>query len=301
MENIALGWSEEEALIAIAICSIVAVASFFYLWRSFKRYRLVHDTPTSKVRSAAQGYVELYGSAKMLQGEPILSPLTRQPCCWWSYRIERRVRSGKNSRWSTVESGASEGIFALHDGTGQALIDPEGAEVSGSKDKVWYGNSRHPGDIVSGISMFGGSYRYREEILPNGSQLYVLGNLKSEDPAGEFDLHQAVGDKLRQWKQNQTLLLSRFDSNNDGEICETEWQQARAIAKSELEQQYAELIEQEPIHLMQKPSTGLPLLLSSLPPQKLAKRYLNRALIAGPAFLIGGALAVWVASLRGLI
>jgi hypothetical protein len=301
MQATVLSWTHEEALFAIIAGAVIACASFIFLWRSFKRYRLIHDTPTSRIRSAAQGFVELFGTAKLLEGEPILSPLSRQPCCWWHYRIERRVRSGKTTRWSTVESGTSEGIFALEDGTGQALVDPLGAEVSGSKDKTWYGNSRHPGDMVSGISMFGGSYRYCEEILPAGSQLYVLGNLKSEDPAGEFDLHQAVGEKLRQWKQNQAQLLMRFDSNGDGEIDEQEWAKARQVAKDELTQQYASLIEQEPIHLMRKPDRGLPMLLSSFAPQKLAKRYLLKTLLAGPLFLAAGAFAIWVASLRELI
>lgn len=301
MRETVLSWQADEALFYIAVLTVIALWGFFALWASFKRYRLIHDTPTSKVRSAAQGFVEFYGAAKMLDGEAIISPLTRQHCCWWRYRIQRRVRSGKTTRWTNVESGESEGIFSLEDGTGRALVDPQGAEVTGSKKKTWYGSSRHPSDMVSGISMFGGSYRYVEEVLPNGSNLYVLGDLKSEDPAGDFDLHHAVGEKLRQWKQNQQLLLSRFDTNQDGEICETEWDVARKVARQEIEQQQAHLLEQEPIHLVRKPTRSLPMLISSFAPQKLAKRYLVKAAIGGPVFLFCGATAIWFASVRGLI
>lgn len=301
MRETVLNWSLDEAMICIALLTVAALWGFYALWTSFKRYRLVHDTPTSKVRSAAQGYIELFGAAKMLEGEAIISPLTRQACCWWRYRIQKRVRSGKNTSWRTTESGESEGIFSLEDGTGRALVDPDGAEITGSKKKTWYGNSRHPGDIVSGISMFGGSYRYEEELLTNGGNLYVLGSLKSENPAGAFDLHQAVGEKLKLWKQNQAALLARFDSNGDGEIGSDEWTAARKVAKQEIEQQYASLLDQEPIHLLSKPPRGLPLLISTFPPQKLAKRYLIKAAIGVPVFLVAGGFAVWIGAVRGLL
>lgn len=301
MQSLVLNWSQQEALIAIAVAAGIAIASFFFIWRSFKRYRLIHDTPSSKIRSAAQGVVELQGHAEAFNGKPIYSPLTRQACCWWRYRIERRVGAGKTSRWSRVEADESTALLTLADSTGEALIDPDGAEISGSSSKIWYGNSRHPSNIVSGISVFAGNYRFSEEILAIGSELYVLGDLKSQGPASEFDLHQAVGDKLRQWKQNQKALLARFDANADGKINEGEWQQARAAARDEIEQQYAPLIEQDPIPFVQKPANGVPMLLSSLPPQKLAKRYLGKTLIAGPLFIAAGALAIWIASLRGLI
>lgn len=301
MRETVLSWQADETLFYIGFLTVAALWGFWALWASFKRYRLIHDTPTSKVRSAAQGYVELFGAAKMLDGEAIVAPLTRQPCCWWRYRIQRRVRSGKTTRWSTVDSGESEGIFALEDGTGRALVDPENAEITGSQKKTWYGNSRHPGNIVSGISMFGGGYRYVEETLPNGGKLYVLGNLRSESAAGEFDLHQAVGDKLKQWKKNQALLLTRFDSNNDGAIDEKEWQQARQTAKAEIESQYATLLDQKPVHLINKPPRSLPFLISTFAPAKLSTRYLRKAFIGAPVFLCAGGFAIWIASVRELL
>ena len=300
MRELVLSWQADETLFYIGLLTVISVWAFFALWASFKRYRLIHDTPTSKVRSAAQGFVEFYGAAKMLDGEPIIAPLTRQPCCWWRYRIQRRVRTGKSTRWTNVDSGESGGIFSLEDGTGRALVDPLDAEITGCKKKVWYGNSRHPSDIVSGLSMFGGSYRYVEEILPNGNNLYVLGELKSEDPAGDFDLHEAVGEKLRQWKQNQQQLLLRFDKNQDGEICEQEWAEARSAAKEEIQQQHSHLLDQDPIHLVKKPQRGAPMLISTFAPQRLAKRYLTKAAVGGPIFLIAGGFAIWIASVRDL-
>lgn len=301
MRETILSWQPEEALVAIALLAGLSLWGFISFWRNLKRYRLINDTPTSKIRSAAQGFVELFGRAKMLEGEPILSPLSRQACCWWEYRIERRVRSGKSTRWSTVESGTSEGIFALQDSTGQVLIDPEGAEVTGSSSKTWYGSSRHPANMTPGISVFGGSYRYKESLLSNGSSLYTMGALQSQTAAGEFDFRAAVADKLKRWKQNQSALLAKFDANGDGEICLKEWEQARAAAKAEVQDEYAHLIEQEPIHLISKPKHNLPFLLSTQNPQKLAKRYLKRSIIAAIGFVVCGGAGTWVASVHQLL
>lgn len=298
MQDAILAWQPEEALVALVVLFGLSLWGFISFWRSLKRYRLIKDTPTSKIRSAAQGFVELFGSAKMLEGEPILSPLTRQACCWWEYSIERRVRSRKNAHWSTVESGRSEGLFALLDGTGQSLIDPIGAEVSGTTNKVWYGSSRRPADITPGLSMFGGRYRYTEKIFSNGSSLYAMGELQSHTAAGEFDFKQAVAEKLKKWKQDQAQLLAKFDANGDGEICVEEWQQARAAAKDEIQNEYAHLIDQEPINLISKPKHGLPFLLSTKPPVELAQRYLRRTIVGAVGFLVCGAAGTWVATLR---
>ena len=65
----------------------VAAVSFFAWLANYRRYRQIHDLPTSRVASAAQGYVELYGHAQMLPGEPVVSRLSRRRCCWYSYEI----------------------------------------------------------------------------------------------------------------------------------------------------------------------------------------------------------------------
>ena len=59
----------------------------------------MEDTPTSKIRSAAQGYVELSGHGELMEGPKIIAPLTSKYCTWYSYKVEERRRSGKNSQW----------------------------------------------------------------------------------------------------------------------------------------------------------------------------------------------------------
>ena len=71
--------------------------------------RLIEDTPTSRVRSAAQGYVELAGRGLPLDGTKNPAPLTQRPCVWWRYRISKKTEhgsgSGRRKAWKTVASG----------------------------------------------------------------------------------------------------------------------------------------------------------------------------------------------------
>src|SRR5579862_9100611 len=99
-----------------------AVYSFWYAFKAWAKNRLIEDTPTSRVRSAAQGYVELAGLGALPPSSSNRGPLTGVPCTWWRYKIEERHRSGRSRSWATVDSGVSEESFFLDDGTGQCLI-----------------------------------------------------------------------------------------------------------------------------------------------------------------------------------
>src|SRR3546814_9949400 len=60
--------------------SILALCAPLTFWLAFSRLResrLIQDTPTSRVRSAAQGYVEFEGFARLMPGPPIFSPLSQ--------------------------------------------------------------------------------------------------------------------------------------------------------------------------------------------------------------------------------
>ncbi|HET7597715.1 MAG TPA: hypothetical protein VFK15_12355, partial [Burkholderiales bacterium] len=85
------------------------------------------DNPTSKVASAAQGYVELFGRSELLDGSRLVSTRTGLPCCWYRYYIERRT---SNDKWEYVDSGESQDHFLLVDDTGRCVISPEARRSS---------------------------------------------------------------------------------------------------------------------------------------------------------------------------
>ncbi len=62
----------------LAMCGV----SFAAWLGNYRRYRQIQDLPTSKVASAAQGYVELTGRGELLDGSPVISRLGGRQCCW---------------------------------------------------------------------------------------------------------------------------------------------------------------------------------------------------------------------------
>mgnify|MGYP006966890906 CR=1 FL=1 len=73
------------------MASLFACICFYLCFRYLYRYGVIEDTPTSKIRSAAQGYTELEGTANLLPGEPVYAALTQQLCPWFDYKIEKRT------------------------------------------------------------------------------------------------------------------------------------------------------------------------------------------------------------------
>src|ERR1700693_2561627 len=105
-----------------AFClALIAVLSLFAWNANFRRSRAVADTPTSRVASAPQGYVELFGKARLHPGRSTTSAVSRRPCVWFRYVIEEK----QGNNWHRVDSGMSCDTFLLDDGTGQVVIDPD--------------------------------------------------------------------------------------------------------------------------------------------------------------------------------
>jgi hypothetical protein len=68
-----------ELWITLAFVTIGALVCLRISWMALRKARSIEDTPTSKISSAAQGYVELIGSAKADQAL-LSAPLTNTPC-----------------------------------------------------------------------------------------------------------------------------------------------------------------------------------------------------------------------------
>ena len=284
-------------------CGIWAVtlAGFIGTFYFFQRLRLIEDTPKSLVRSAAQGYVELQGSCKLMPGEPIIAPLTRQPCVWWSYRVEEHVGSGKNAHWQTVRSEKSGELFLLEDETGQCVVDPEHADVYPSATQSWYGSSEMPegGPLMGGYALgIGARYRYVEQRMQADDPLYALGFFHTQGPESEGDINEEVRQLLAKWKQDQPWLKAHFDKNHDGQIDEQEWDAARQEARRIVMEQEREAMSRPPVNLLSKPRDDRPFILSTLPQKKLETRlrlYVAACLLA---FFAGGAFGTHAISLR---
>ena len=301
-----LVYSSNFYFIALALST---AATLWLLYRTFsrlRRARWVEDTPTSRIRSAAQGLVELHGQVDGGGHEPLISPLAGQPCLWYRFQVEEYRRSGRNRQWRTVQKGQSDRPFLLRDATGECWIMPGGAEVHPRLRKRWEGNRLWPLAHTAQTSVLGSllgrRYRYTEEWLRQDDVLYALGWCESRGGGREVvDTQRVARQLISDWKADYPDLLARFDRNRDGQLDQQEWRQVQAAAASEAQRQARSGAVQPVVHSLSKPPyRGLPFLLSDHHEEQLSRRLRRQSgwSLAGMLFAGGVAGWLWLALLR---
>ena len=229
----------------LALLIAAAVAGLYGALHFGRRAWRLADTPIARIRSAPQGYVELYGRAQMLPGPPILAPLSYMPCAWYRYRVEERT---SGNRWWPVDSGESDGLFLLDDGTAQCVIDPEGAEFIKTRRDVWYGNLS--GARTHAAWGIGASYRYTEQRILPGEELHAIGLFRTVGGLREVpDTRGEVAALLERWKRDpQRMTL--FDRRRNGRIDPDEWEAARRAARRQVEREQLQRAVEPETHLL---------------------------------------------------
>ncbi|MCU7838421.1 MAG: hypothetical protein KZQ94_03450 [Candidatus Thiodiazotropha sp. (ex Troendleina suluensis)] len=290
------------------VLTLLVLVALYFAFRNLHRARLIEDTPTSRIRSAPQGYVELIGEAAMMRGEPIIAPLSGMPCCWWRYKVERRNDKG----WRSVRSDKSVSLFLIQDATGECILDPEGANITPSEKSIWYGPNATPsagpdrgtgtthnildrlGQRISVSTTFSGDFRYTEETIIPGDPLYAIGLFSS---LGEMDRKAMRDDMIRgrlsQWKADHATLLKRFDRNQDGQIDIDEWEAVRRSAKREVTREQMKE-DQQPLHTLSSAGTARrPLLISTKEEFDMVRQYRMLALASLAGFFVLGSGTAW--------
>ncbi len=233
---------------------LVGLTSFWAWYANLKRWRTVADTPTSRIASAPQGYIELVGRGRQPPGTGLVSPVSGLPCLWYRYRVERR----NGDRWEHVESGVSDDTFGIDDGSGQVLVDPDSAEIMTSNKQV----------------SKSGNYRKTEWTLIEGETIYVIGeHVTLGGPNAVLDKKADLASLLADWKRDKAALLERFDSDRDGEISLDEWEQARRVAAVEVDRTHLDIRLKDGIHLVRKPDHGRPFLIANRQATALVRRF----------------------------
>ena len=254
--------------------AVAAPLCFIFGFRNWRLARLIDDTPLSRIRSAAQGYVELSGIARMADGPASLAPLTQLPCAWWLYRVEHRTGSGKNEHWETINRGVSVAPFRLEDDTGACLVGPTGADVRPGNKSSWRGSLPWPTAPGEGRRFFGidsGDYRYTEHRINEREQVSVIGEFRTMGGVSAADTTGKVMRLLADWKRDQPALMERFDSNHDGVLSQDEWERARDVARAQIEQQ-APRAAAPTDSIVVKPVDGRPYLIAASDLKALARR-----------------------------
>ncbi len=240
--------------------SLVALINLVAWLLALRNSRAITDTPTSHVASAAQGYVELIGTARPNDGVELASPLTQLPCIWYRYGVEER----EQGKWRFVRAMESDQPFVLEDRSGRCTLDPSGAQIYTRHKEV-----RQEEDM-----------RYTEHLLLKGDALYAIGEFRSTRGADrEFDDRRDVGDLLGAWKEDQAELRRRFDLDGNGEIDVREWALAQLAARREVERQRDRIRSESARNYMGKPAGGRLYLITNQPPEAMDRRFSRLALL----------------------
>lgn len=211
------------------IFTILGVAMTVTGMRKYLLAQKIKNTPTSKVRSAAVGLVELYGKAE--SKEKMLSPLSQRPCAYWKIIAEHESASKNQERtWSKFFTDESKDRFYLRDDTGKMLVEPEGADISIMHDFEFTGH-------MKGTTFFGlikqkqidsrifdyirenpkAKHRFenyddkllrvREYIVEQGSKIYLLGSaMPMEGVSGSHVAHENL--IVRKGKHEKAMFIS---------------------------------------------------------------------------------------------
>ncbi|MGH8442631.1 MAG: hypothetical protein ACRETF_06980 [Nevskiaceae bacterium] len=294
----------------VVVCGAVMLFALlaWYAFQYLRWFRLFEDTPTSRVQTAAQGFVELEGRVSAIGTEPLHSPLRRVPCVWYSMRVEELETGigyvGDTGLWGLaiaaalfilhlfevrrtgklVREESSGEFFLIRDPTGTCLVDPQDAHVVGAKTKVW---------TI-------GAFRYEEAVIAVGDPIYALGLFRTHREHVERSERQEITDLISDWKLDQARLVARFDANRDGTIDQREWEVARAAAAEEVRSRRLRRGAGPELHLLCRPRDRRPFVLSLLRQQRLINHHWFRSVMCTLGALIVGTLIAWSNSVRPL-
>jgi len=264
------------AFFLVCVTCLTAIA-LWYTFANLKKARVIEDTPTSKLRSAAQGFVEISGRGEEIDDTYVISPLTGTRCLWYRFKVERYNTTGKKKSWDKIESGVSDDFFRINDNTGLCIIDPSGADVSVFRCETWRGSTPRPTTRhkkTNPLLEFS-EYRYTEERLHISDSVYVLGNLQTLGGGHDLQCEKAMmRDIVREWKKDWNALLEKFDTNKDGELSLEEWKRVQMAANFEAEKRRTEESLSPEIHILVKPPTrDYPFIISSKSQRELSASY----------------------------
>jgi len=294
----------EEFQFALGASILIGLLSFYIFVRNWKRLRIIEDTPTAKLRSAHQGYIELEGKGQLVDDQPIYAPLSNHPCLWYLSQIEQQesfIENGRRqTRWNVVYKTISDHRFKLTDGVASCFVDPSGAEVSGNEKLIWYGNTEWPTrtqvlESQSIVHAMTNGYRYTEWLVLPGQPLYILGQFSTWSATTQKSVRNVMVNLINDWKQDQPALRKRFDSNQDGNIDQEEWEVARQQARHEAQQIHDQLALEPDTNIIVKPGNAAqPFIISVYPQLLLARKYRSSAWVALAGCVISLCVAAWL-------
>jgi hypothetical protein len=178
-----------EYFIPIIIVSVFALIVFLAIFYSQKAIikRKLKKAPTQKIGSFQNGNIaKVVGNIEIV-GEPIIAPLSKRPCAFYTLKIEKQVSSGKSTHWKTIVEEENNTLFLIKDESDYALINDTHIKSYIVKDHNYKSGLlkevpeelltflAERGENTKGFLGINKTYRYAEGILEPGEKVAVLG------------------------------------------------------------------------------------------------------------------------------
>ena len=293
--------NRSESITLLLVIALGCVALLVTAVKFHRQYRFMTATATSRVRSAAQGYVELKGLGEWLKGDLIKSPFSASRCIWYHCRTEKKKKSGRKISWINISDEVSDELFCLVDETGTCIIDPEGAHVLEESKDIWYGSIEndcyHKPRAKNPLwSIFQtGDYRFSERLIRPATPIYAIGEFRSHDPIPQSQtVTRLTKELLREWKLKPGKYLTRFDKDSNNKIDENEWKTIEKAARNEVLDQFRQENRQQ--HLMSRPTISKdPFIISAVEEERLVftRKLLSALSFIGAFILIVLFVVIW--------
>jgi len=241
----------------------------FIKYLKFKN--IISDLPTSKIRSASMGMVELKGTAKRKYN--LLSPCANLPCIYYKVNKYKRANKANQSGWTwyeTIVSGSTP--FYLEDDYGRVCVYPEGAQVLPLKKETYINTG---GVYSQGISfMVPMGQKWEEEVILDNSPLYILGWAEYPLNSDKSEIKKIRLEILRKIKKNEKLL-SFYDTDKNGKIDAHEWEKAISDADKKAYKQFLSGSgnKKESFIVLDPPYKGFPMIIA---PTRLEDKILKK-------------------------
>jgi hypothetical protein len=187
---IAFYYARSDGWVWAVVGAGVGVYLFFRGFRLLQRKRLIMNTPSSKIRSASMGLVEVSGLAVGPYTLP--APITGVACYFYRTLAWQWKQNGKSSSWVKAAEESMHVPFYLDDNTGRVLVDPQGADMDIHRDfheefssSVFSSSLDIPANISIFLSRHGvgtdKKIKVEEYCIKVKNFLFVLGTL-AENP-----------------------------------------------------------------------------------------------------------------------
>lgn len=168
-----------------AIGAVFGVVLFVRGFKMLRFKRLILSTPSSKVRSAAMGLVELTGMARGPHTIP--AGITGEACFYYRAMAWQLRQSGRSSQWMKVADESLYVPFFIEDSTGRMLVNPRGAELDihrNFQDEIgtsFFASRMMPSNVAAYLARNGlagsESTRIEEYCIKPDYPLFVFGTL----------------------------------------------------------------------------------------------------------------------------